>query len=31
MNKMNIGIVGLRFGSTVIEDILRGEGSRFFL
>lgn len=30
MNKMNIGIVGLRFGSTVIEDILRGEGSRFF-
>jgi predicted dehydrogenase len=30
MSKVNIGIVGLRFGSTVIEDILGGEGSRFF-
>lgn len=30
MAKLNMGIVGLRFGSTVIEDILGGDGSRFF-
>ncbi|TBL72417.1 Gfo/Idh/MocA family protein [Paenibacillus thalictri] len=30
MDKINLGIVGLRFGSTMIEQLMQGEGSRFF-
>jgi predicted dehydrogenase len=30
MEKLNIGIVGLRFGSTVIEELLEGEGNNYF-
>ncbi|MFE5320835.1 Gfo/Idh/MocA family protein [Paenibacillus sp. NPDC056579] len=30
MDKLNIGIVGLRFGSTVIEELLNGDGGRRF-
>ncbi|WP_028547396.1 Gfo/Idh/MocA family protein [Paenibacillus sp. UNC451MF] len=30
MERMNIGIVGLRFGSTVIEELLAGKGGDYF-